>query len=191
MIHHKTPWTAHTEFELVKNIETKPLKINENLKPETKDFISRCLEITEEKRMSWDEVFTHPIFKGYFQKYAEQNQQFEDKLKMVMSELRFQINSKNIDLNKLLDSMGLKPNHELNFNEFSEFLKIIHPGIVKDEINFFFEKMDYNGDGRISLQELSTEMEKHHISFSKAPLSEEILNNLAGNIGVKKSESLE
>lgn len=82
--------------------------------------------------MSWDELFLHPIFKGYFQKYAEQNQQFEDKLKMVMTELRFQINSKNIDLNKLLNSMGYKPNHELSFKEFSQFVKVIHPSIDKD-----------------------------------------------------------
>lgn len=51
--------------------------------------------------------------------------------------------------------------------------------------------MDYNGDGSISLQELSTEMEKHRISFTKgASLNEQILNQLAGKIGVKKSESL-
>ncbi len=75
---------------------------------ETKDFLSRCLKIQEETRMSWDEVFLHPIFKGYFNQYAVQNQKFEDKLKMVMSELRFQINSKNLDLNNLLRSMGIK-----------------------------------------------------------------------------------
>jgi hypothetical protein len=61
--------------------------------------------------MSWDEVFLHPIFKGCFNQYALQNQEFEDKLKMVMTDLRFQINSKNIDLNKLLNSMGFKLNH--------------------------------------------------------------------------------
>lgn len=58
--------------------------------------------------MSWDEVFTHPIFQGVFQHYVEQNQHFEDKLKMVMGELRFQINSKNLDLNRLLVGLGLK-----------------------------------------------------------------------------------
>lgn len=63
--------------------------------------------------------------------------------------------------------MGFKPNHQLSFNEFSQFVKAIHPSIDKEEINFFFEKMDYNADGSISLQELSTEMEKHRISFTK------------------------
>jgi len=57
---------------------------------------------------------------------------------MVMTELRFQINSKNIDLNKLLNSMGYKPNHELSFKEFSHFVKVIHPSIDKDEVKFFF-----------------------------------------------------
>lgn len=108
MLHGKTPWTANTEFELVKNIETKPLIVNPTLKAETKDFLTRCLRVHEKDRMSWDEVFLHPIFQGYFHKYAEQNQQFEDKLKMVMTELRFQINSRNIDLNRLLENLGFK-----------------------------------------------------------------------------------
>ena len=63
--------------------------------------------------------------------------------------------------------MGIKPQHELNYNEFSDFLKYIHPNITKDEIKFFFEKMDSNADGSISIQELSNEMEKHRISFNK------------------------
>lgn len=45
LLHHKTPWTAHTEFELVKNIETKPVKINEKLHQDTQDFIFKCLRI--------------------------------------------------------------------------------------------------------------------------------------------------
>lgn len=136
LLHQRTPWTANTEFELVRNIETKPLKINGEFKAETKDFISHCLETLEENRMSWDEVFVHPIFKGYFNQYALQNQQFEDKLKMVMTELRFQINSKNLDINNLLTSMGIK--QEMNFSKFSEFLRYIHPNITKDEVKFFF-----------------------------------------------------
>jgi len=33
LLHGRTPWTANTEFELVKNISTKPLQINPNLRP--------------------------------------------------------------------------------------------------------------------------------------------------------------
>lgn len=45
MLHGKTPWTAHTEFELVRNIEMKPLVVSPSLKPETKDFLARCLKV--------------------------------------------------------------------------------------------------------------------------------------------------
>lgn len=84
-----------------------------------------------------------------------------------MTELRFQINSKNIDINRLLESLGFKGYQELNFQQFSQFLRHIHPKITKDQVKFFFEKMDNNDDGSISLNELSSAMEKHGIHFNK------------------------
>jgi serine/threonine protein kinase len=30
---------------------------------ESKDFIKRCLAVDEAKRLSWEEVMKHPIFK--------------------------------------------------------------------------------------------------------------------------------
>lgn len=50
----------------------------------------------------------HPIFKGQFQQFALENKLFEDQLKRVMGELRFQINSNNIDLIKLIEGLGFK-----------------------------------------------------------------------------------
>ena len=76
MLHGRTPWTARTEFELVKNIENKPLQLDPSLHGPTRDFLERCLRIYEKDRMSWDEVFVHPVFEGYFQQYAEQSKQF-------------------------------------------------------------------------------------------------------------------
>ncbi len=49
----------------------------------------KTLMIEENDRISWDAVFTHPIFKGCFNHYAEENHYFEDQLKRVMGELRF------------------------------------------------------------------------------------------------------
>jgi len=65
--------------------------------------------------------------------------------------LRFQINSKNIDLFKLIEGLGFEDQKELNYDEFSSFLRHIHPKITKKEIKFFFEKMDVNADGSISM----------------------------------------
>jgi len=54
-------------------------------------------------------------------------------------------------LNRLLESLGFKGLNELNFQQFSEFLRHIHPKITKGEVKFFFERMDSNDDGSISL----------------------------------------
>lgn len=64
MLHGKTPWSASTEYELINNIEQKPLVINPNLQKDTKDFITNTLKCEENERLSWDDVFLHPIFKG-------------------------------------------------------------------------------------------------------------------------------
>ena len=58
----------------------------------------------------------HPIFKGQFQQFALENKLFEDQLKRVMGELRFQINSNNIDLIKLIEGLGFKNQKELKYD---------------------------------------------------------------------------
>lgn len=89
MLHGKTPWSASTEYELIKNIETKPLIVDPEVSSQSRDFLAKTLQVEEGDRVSWDEVFVHPIFKGYFNKYAEEHNYFEDQLKRVMGELRF------------------------------------------------------------------------------------------------------
>lgn len=45
MLHGRTPWTAHSEFELVKNIETKPLIIDNSLSESAQDLLRRTLAL--------------------------------------------------------------------------------------------------------------------------------------------------
>lgn len=60
------PWPANDFKELINNIYTQPLTFPSNIKISelTKDFIRSCLEINEAERISWDQVFKHPIFKN-------------------------------------------------------------------------------------------------------------------------------
>jgi len=51
----------------------------------------------------------------------------------------------------LIEGLGFEDQKELNYDEFSSFLRHIHPKITKKEIKFFFEKMDVNADGSISM----------------------------------------
>lgn len=51
-----------------------------------------------------------------------------------MSDLRFQINSNNLDLYKILASLGYSDGkEELNKQQFYQFLKVVSPSITRQE----------------------------------------------------------
>ena len=70
-----------------------------------------------------------------------------------MSRLRFRINSDNIDVRKLLNILGIKnEKEELNFKEFSKFLDYIYSDLTEEEVRYFFDKVDEDSSGTISVQ---------------------------------------
>lgn len=68
----------------------------------------KALTSDEKGRLSWEEVFHHKIFKGYFDHFFENVKEIENKLKTIMGRLRFTINSDNIDVRRLLSKLGLE-----------------------------------------------------------------------------------
>ena len=75
-------------------------------------------------------------------------------MKKVMTDIRFIINSQNIDLIKLFERMGYKENQELSFKELQKFLRTVNPQISSEEEVYIFEKLDEDNNGSISLKEL-------------------------------------
>lgn len=65
MLFGKAPWPARSQYELVKNITEIGLKFpyNVTITETSKNFLKQCLEIDEEKRLSWDQVFDHKIMR--------------------------------------------------------------------------------------------------------------------------------
>jgi hypothetical protein len=71
---------------------------------------------------------------------------------MILADLRFTINSQNLNLCKILASLGYKNGEaELCKNKFYQFLQIISPNITKYASDYIFNKTDYNKNGFISL----------------------------------------
>lgn len=83
-----------------------------------------------------------------------------------MGDLRFKVNSQNIDIRKLWKSLGFEKDSELNFKECQTFLDAINPNMSKAEQSYFFEKMDSKGYGTLSLVSISDELEKFSISLT-------------------------
>jgi serine/threonine protein kinase len=74
LLHHRPPWTAHTVYELIREIENKPLAVGSEFSEHTQDFLKRTLALREKERLEWDEVFAHPIFEGAFDHYRSSNE---------------------------------------------------------------------------------------------------------------------
>lgn len=131
------------------------LKIERNdLSPETVDFLQRCLQLKEKDRISWDEIYAHQIFRGYFTSKTD-NREFENKLKMILNKLRFYISKNNLNLQMIMNSMGFSNQvHEISFNDFFNFLKNAYPEITIEEADYCFKKVDTDNSSSISVSEL-------------------------------------
>ena len=115
----------------------------------------KCLNPEEKGRLAWEDVFHHKIFKGYFDSFLQNVKEIENKLKTIMGRLRFTINSDNIDVRRLLSKLGLEnEKDELNFKEFNRFLEFIYPDLTEEEVRFFFDKVDEDSSGTISVEEI-------------------------------------
>jgi serine/threonine protein kinase len=60
----KLPWTGTSVPNLYSNIKSKALTFPKNVSSETKDLITKMLEIKEDKRLSWKELYEHPALKN-------------------------------------------------------------------------------------------------------------------------------
>lgn len=77
MLHGKTPWMASNELQLIKAIHNQKVTYSKLISDTSRDFISRCLEIKEEERISWEEAFEHPLVK-----------EVEDKVKIPLGRIK-------------------------------------------------------------------------------------------------------
>jgi Ca2+-binding EF-hand superfamily protein len=73
-------------------------------------------------------------------------------MKMIMNKLRFYISQKNLDLKKVMDSLGFGANKkEISYLEFYRFFKEVYPDISNEEADYVFKKTDTDRSGAISV----------------------------------------
>lgn len=76
----KTPWTARSPQELLKNIRNQPLKFTgPQISAEAQHFLTGCLQYEEKDRFSWDDIYRHPLFRNTFADFIKSSKVLEDR----------------------------------------------------------------------------------------------------------------
>lgn len=123
----------------------KSIKISD----ESKQFIKEALQEEEEARLSWEQVFEHPLFKTTNWEIEITN--LKQKAEVLSYNLINQIKEKDIDIIKLFTNLVVKDaKGQIEFKTFQEFIKLTKLNLNEEEIHFIFKEVDENKDGRIS-----------------------------------------
>jgi len=89
----KPPFTAANHIDLLKLIQSTPFKLPKHPNPisaTTEDFLKRTLVVNVSKRISWEELFKHPITHFLEDKIERELQEtLRDDQKLQMNVSRF------------------------------------------------------------------------------------------------------
>ncbi|CAD8106591.1 unnamed protein product [Paramecium sonneborni] len=174
----QTPWTARSIPELIKNIVSQPLKFpqDKNVDPLILDMIKGCLQIEEQNRLGWDQLYRHPCFGQSFSFYTNQTKQLEDKAMFLVQDLRFKVMKDKIDLENVFHKYDKSGDKSLDMKELTFLLHEIDPKLEREEIEYIFNKIDLDGSNSIELNEFKKWLEENQVQMSMKNLSQK--NNL-------------
>lgn len=80
---------------------------------ESKDFIRKCLKISEEQRISWLDIFKHPLVKNSFQDYVVQQNNMESQANFIINQLRQYIYQQRVNLEDIFKAQQLTKDSKL------------------------------------------------------------------------------
>ncbi|CAK63370.1 unnamed protein product (macronuclear) [Paramecium tetraurelia] len=121
----KTPWTARSPPELIKNIKTQPLQFpndKNQISQKTKDLIIGCLQVDENKRFSFEEIYKHPAVSQYFiaQDVNNSKTRLDKRARSVIDDIKCIIQKEKIDLQWLIAELKMEKDKTLDANVFSK-----------------------------------------------------------------------
>ena len=161
MIYGTLPWTGKTKAEYLQIMRKIPIRFPFNLpiSEKSQDFIKGCLQIEENGRFSWEQIFKHPIFSsGASNSKAidptnKKTTNFSQKSMKLIRELQAIISKQNLDIEKLFNSFDKTGDKALDLHEFMKLIVVMQPKLEMADIQEIFQRFDENHDGNISLVE--------------------------------------
>ncbi|KAM3145308.1 hypothetical protein pb186bvf_002636 [Paramecium bursaria] len=152
----KTPWTAQSIPELVRNIETKKLEFPDEIafvSQDLKTLIAKCLIPNEEQRISWQDFMKDPLFIQHFDVFKQMDYDLENKEKFILQNIRNHVDSAGVDIDTLFENIVRNNKRNLNLDEFSETLKQLDPSLSNFEVQYIFNKVDTKKQNFIDREE--------------------------------------
>ncbi|CAD8048998.1 unnamed protein product [Paramecium sonneborni] len=175
-----TPWKAQSIPQLVKNIYSQPLIFNDQINQvsyNVKDFITKCLIIQENDRLSWHDVFLHPVFAEYFIQSPKVEKLFQKELTIAMS-MREQFGSQQFSISELLKELAEDENRILTIETFSEIFLDINENLEDEDIRYIFNCIDEQQNGQITCKDLLDWLSKYDIELEDSFTSNDSINAL-------------
>jgi serine/threonine protein kinase len=155
MVNGKQPilFKKQPTLEYVNSVKSFRCEFIEPVSPPFQDFVTRCLKYEEEERMSWNEVYQHPLIQPHFTDFVDGLKSFDEKLKLVANRLRNKIIEFNVDIKKLFLESDITEDNLINKVEFYRLMLSIDKNLSGKEIMQIFNEFDNNGDGNIDFVE--------------------------------------
>ena len=125
-----------------------PLKFpyNGKIGVHTKDFIKRSLVVNENERMSWNQVFDHPLVKHRNTGQEISHVEVNSYVKQILVRIQNDVQKRNINLNEILAPYV---NQSLSVGSLTELIKRISPSVTTHEIHTLFGYVDSKKEGWI------------------------------------------
>jgi serine/threonine protein kinase len=122
------------------------------------DFIYGCICADEAKRLDWKQIFTHPIFgKKFVENFKEEG---STKITFILSNFRMNLNSKNLNLNKILSKLG----DTLSKVDFFNLMRLTYRECPEEDIAIFFNYVEKGG--LVSVADFKNLLKKYDISLT-------------------------
>ena len=162
------PWKCETHIELVKSIHTKPITIpfNVMITAATQEVLKKCLEIPEERRISWDELYQLPIFRENFNEVDnELTISSKSDERLISFEVNLEEKSETTDIqrvrlfNGFIDKTLNLINECMIMNEISPFL------LEKIRILLYKDKMDFLMNHSRSIMDRDAQLRSSKITY--------------------------
>ena len=120
MVFGRVPYTAGNILDLLKKIRKEPLVFPQKVNPVVEDVIRKMLVVDPAKRISWKDLFRHPIT-NYLEARLEQS--LQESMHCERGDFRFNMSKFYIKTNMVIENpYDIQAKEELN-NHIKEMMK--------------------------------------------------------------------